>query len=171
MLPLHLRHRQASHEDELGSPDVAAPIQQRSLTHDRRADRLFGQLALAQGVYFALTGVWALVSLGTFMRITGRKTDTWLVKTVGVLVAVIGATLAIAGSRRSPSDEVATLAAGSAAGLAAIDVVYVVKGRISPVYLLDALAEAGILAGWWTWMRARRKERSDPAAASSGIAL
>ncbi|MDB5296907.1 MAG: hypothetical protein JWO31_2890 [Phycisphaerales bacterium] len=37
---------------------------------------------------------------------------------------------------------------GSAAGLAAVDVVYVVRRVIRPVYLLDAAAELVLMAGW-----------------------
>ena len=48
-------------------------------------------LALAQGAYYLLTGVWPLVSIGTFQRLTGPKADRWLVKTVGVLVGALAA--------------------------------------------------------------------------------
>ena len=47
------------------------------------------RLATGQAVYFLLTGIWPLLSIRTFQMVTGRKTDTWLVKTVGVLVAVL----------------------------------------------------------------------------------
>ena len=43
--------------------------------------------------------------------------------------------------------EIAGIAAGCAGGLAAIDLVYVLRGRISPVYLLDAALELAALAG------------------------
>lgn len=105
-------------------------------------------LSLAQGVYFFVTGVWSLVSIGTFQKVTGPKTDLWLVKTVGVLVGVIGATLTYAGARRRVSPEIRLLAAGSAAGLAAIDTVYAAKRTISPIYLLDALVEIALVAAW-----------------------
>ncbi len=105
-------------------------------------------LALGQAVYFAVTGVWPLVSMRTFEAVTGPKTDHWLVRTVGILVTVIGAVLGLAGWRRRVPPETAVLAVGSAAGLAAIDVVYVAKGRISPIYLLDALAEAVLIVAW-----------------------
>lgn len=36
----------------------------------------------------------------------------------------------------------------SAAGLALIDLVFVGRGRISPVYLLDAAAEAVLVVAW-----------------------
>ena len=102
-------------------------------------------LARAQGLYFLATGVWPLVSMRSFEAVTGPKVDRWLVKTVGVLVAVIGASLLRADGRR-PSTT--TLAAGSAAGLGAIDVLYAATGRISRVYLLDAILEAGLVAAW-----------------------
>lgn len=115
--------------------------------------RMFSYVALGQGCYYVVTGLWALVSIGSFQRVTGPKTDLWLVKTVGVLVGVIGAVLAMAGWRRSASPEITLLAAASAAGLSAIDLVYVARRRISPIYLLDALAEAALMACWATVRR------------------
>jgi hypothetical protein len=74
--------------------------------------------------------------------------DFWLVKTVGVLVSAIGSVLISAGLRRRDQVEVPMLGIGSAAGLAGIDIAYVVRRRISPVYLLDALAEAVFVVLW-----------------------
>jgi hypothetical protein len=119
-------------------------------------------LLFLQGAYFAATGVWSLVAIGLFQRVTGPKTDIWLVKTVGVLVSVIGAVLMLAGGRERPTLELRALAVGSAAGLAAIDVVYVAKRRIRSVYLLDALAEA-ILVG-----ALLRYSRHNPAGDAAG---
>lgn len=106
------------------------------------------RLLLAQGAYYGLTGIWPLVSLRTFEMITGPKADGWLVKTVGVLVGVIGGVLGLAGRQRQPPPEVALLAVGSALGLAAIDITYVARRRISPIYLADAVAELGLVALW-----------------------
>jgi len=47
-------------------------------------------------VYFLLTGIWPLLSMRTFEAVTGPKVDRWLVKTVGVLVAVIGSKIYLA---------------------------------------------------------------------------
>ena len=105
-------------------------------------------LALVQGVFYVVTGLWALVDLDSFMAVTGPKTDHWLVKTVGVLVTVIGAVLLLAGRTRRITGEIVLLAVGSALALAAIDVVYVSSGTISPIYLLDAVAELGLAGGW-----------------------
>ena len=63
-------------------------------------------LALVQGAFYAATGLWALVDLGSFMAVTGPKTDHWLVKTVGILVTVIrthGSTYRRAGAKRRGS--------------------------------------------------------------------
>ena len=109
---------------------------------------LFRYLSFAQGAYFLVTGIWPLISIRTFMLVTGPKTDLWLVKTVGAVVAVIGAVLTVAGIRRQTTPEVPLLAVGSAAALTAIDVVYVAQGRIAPIYLLDAAGEAALIGGW-----------------------
>jgi hypothetical protein len=99
--------------------------------------------------------VWPLVSLRSFEAVTGPKHDDWLVRTVGLLVAAVGATLAVAAARGRLTPEVRGLAAGSAAALAAVDVVYAGRGRIAPVYLLDAVLEAGFVAAWAAGARAR----------------
>jgi hypothetical protein len=118
-------------------------------------------LCAAQGAYFVATGVWPLVSLRTFEVVTGPKTDGWLVKVVGVCVAVIGAVLLVA-SRRGPVSpeerpEVPILAVGSAAGLGTVELFYALKGRISPIYLLDAAVEAALVGGWYVgWLRQAR---------------
>ena len=113
------------------------------------------RLARLQAIFYIATGVWPFVSMRSFEAVTGPKVDRWLVKTVGALVAVIGGALALASRRRQLAPEVVLVAAGSAAALAAIDTVYVTKGRISPVYLLDAAAEIGLVAGWARLWRQR----------------
>jgi hypothetical protein len=84
----------------------------------------------------------------SFLAVTGPKTDLWLVRTVGMLIAVIGFALLVAAFRRNTGTEVRTLAIGSAGGLAAIDVIYVTLGVIPPIYLLDAVMEGVLLSGW-----------------------
>ncbi len=110
--------------------------------------RWLDALAIAQGVYYLATGVWPLVGIRSFEVVTGPKTDLWLVRTVGVLIAVIGVALLAAGVRGAVTPEIVILAAGSAAGLAAIDVVYAAVGRISRIYLLDAVPEALLALVW-----------------------
>lgn len=106
------------------------------------------RLAVTQGAYFLSTGVWPLLHLPSFERVTGPKQDEWLVRTVGCMVAAMGWAFWKAGRRRSVGRELAGLAATSAAALAAIDTWYVARRRISPVYLLDAVLELGLVAAW-----------------------
>ncbi len=115
------------------------------------------RLATAQGLYYALTGIWPVLNIRTFQMVTGPKTDLWLVKTVGVLVAVIGTVLALAGRRQRVTPEIRLLAMGSALGLTGIELFYVLQRRILPVYLLDALLEL-VFVFTWTLARPRNNE-------------
>jgi hypothetical protein len=118
-------------------------------------------LCCFQGIYFAVTGIWPLVSIQTFQAVTGRKTDHlvtgsesdhWLVKIVGVLVTANAVVLLAAAWRRRISIDVATLAVASGIGLAAIDLIYVFRGTISAVYLFDAALEIVFVVTWaWAW--------------------
>lgn len=103
---------------------------------------------LGQGLYYIITGLWPLLHMPSFLRITGPKTDLWLVRTVAILVTIIGATLALAGVRRTGGLEIPFLALGSAAGLTGIEVTSVARRRISPIYLGDTLAELAIIGYW-----------------------
>ena len=94
-----------------------------------------------QAAYYVSTGVWPLVHRRSFEALTGPKVDFWLVRTVGVTVAAIGAGLALSARRGRLSDDMRATALLAAVGLAGIDAVYVLRRRISPVYLLDAAAE------------------------------
>lgn len=111
------------------------------------SSRIARALAVAQGAYHFATGVWPLFSIDTSQKATGPKRDVWLVKTAGVLVSVIGDALMVAGWRQT-APEISLLAVGSAADLAAVEVVYAGRGRISTLYLLDAAVEAVIVADW-----------------------
>ena len=71
----------------------------------------------------------------------------------------IGAMLIAGANRRAANPEAQLLAAGSAAGIAAIDVTYVMKRRIAPVYLLDAPGEVALLT--LGWARHKRRKNSD----------
>jgi hypothetical protein len=104
--------------------------------------------ALTQGLFYLLTGLWPLVSMRTFLWVTGPKTDLWLVKTFSIPVMVIGGVLLLAWGRQTVSLEIGLLAVGVAGGLALADIVYVWKRVIGPVYLFDAAVEAALVL-WW----------------------
>lgn len=95
-----------------------------------------------------ITGVWPIVHLPSFLFVTGPKTDLWLVQTVGALLAVIGYALCVAGLRRTVTNEMVIVAVGCAAALAIIDIVFVNRNVIGPIYLLDAAAEIVLVIAW-----------------------
>jgi hypothetical protein len=101
------------------------------------------RLATVHGVYYLVTGLWPLLSMRTFESVTGPKTDRWLVRMVGLLAAVIGASIL---ARRGSSER--TLPVGSALAFASVDTTYSLRGTISRIYLADALLELSLVAGW-----------------------
>ena len=119
-----------------------------------------------QGAYYAATGVTPFVSRRLFEAVTGPKREWWLVQTVGALVTVVGGALVSGARRDAASPELVGLAAGSAMTFAGIDVVYVAKGRIAPTYLVDAVAQAALLAALGAAARRERTAVSPPRPAS-----
>lgn len=118
-------------------------------------------VAAVQGIYFLVAGVWPILNIDSFQAVTGSKTDLWLVYTVGGLVSVIGLAILLAATSARVTRETMTLAIGSAIVLAAIDVIFALRGTIWSIYLLDAAAELALL-GWWTaaTIRSRRQARA-----------
>lgn len=119
---------------------------------------LASRLAVAQGTYWVATGVWPILHLRSFELVTGPKQAGWLVKTVGALIAAVGATLVVAGARRRVTEEIALLGASAAAALGGAGGWYAARGRIRRIYLADAALEALTVAGWGiAWRRGRRR--------------
>lgn len=114
---------------------------------------LLPKLAAAQSAFYVATGVWPLVAYRAFVSVTGPKKDDWLVKSVGLLITVVGVIIGLGAAGRRAQPELTLLATSSAAALTAIDVAYVSRGRISRVYLLDAVAEIALIAAWgYAWL-------------------
>ena len=105
-------------------------------------------VCVIQGFYFLLTGLWPLISVKTFQKVTGPKTDLWLVKTIAILVVVVGSVLVLAGFREAVSLEIRILAIESALGLSAVEMYYVMTQRISAIYLLDTFVEVAFAVFW-----------------------
>ena len=101
-----------------------------------------------QGPVYVASGLWPIVHLRSFEKLTGPKADGWLVKTVGGLLAVIGSSLIAGGAVRGPSRAMRMLRLDSAVVLALVDVVYASRGRISKIYFADAALQIAIGAAW-----------------------
>jgi hypothetical protein len=135
------------------------------------AGRFFGSLfafltaypPLAQGFYYLLLGVWPLVSLSTYQRLTGHGGDLPLAEVVGVLMLVIGGTLCLAAYRKQGSPEVLFLAFASAGGVVLLDIHFLSRG-LSAVYLVDAVIEVGLVLFWvYGWRQSVRPATAAPA--------
>jgi hypothetical protein len=105
-------------------------------------------LARGQGVANVVGGLWPLLHLSSFEAVFGPKTDRWLVKTVSGLLIVNGLTQLSAKRTPESISQARRLGLGTAATLAAIDLVYAPTGRISKMYLLDAAIELGWILAW-----------------------
>jgi hypothetical protein len=96
-----------------------------------------------QGWFYLITGLWPVFHMKSFENISGRKTDHWLVKMVGLLLAASGMCFLL----YSQDEGMKVLGILEAGALIGIDVFYVVRARIARVYLLDAVAEAFLILG------------------------
>ena len=105
-------------------------------------------VALAQGLYYIVTGIWPVVHMRSFVKVTGPKTDLWLVHTVGAMLIAVGGGLLVAGMQRQFQPALIVVAMLSAAVLCAVEVIYVSKRTISRIYLLDTAIEIGFLLAW-----------------------
>jgi len=92
-------------------------------------------------------GAWPLVHLRSFEAVFGPKADRWLVDTVAGLLVSVGYAQWQAGTEQDWR-HARRLGVGTATTLLVVDLVNVTRGRIRATYLVDAAAEAVILAGW-----------------------
>src|SRR3954452_4126328 len=106
------------------------------------------RLAHLHGTFNLLTGLWAPLHRRSFEAVTGPKVDYWLVNTVAGLLITNGLLQLTAPTTRDGQAMARRLGIGTAGTLATIDVMYGAKGRISPVYLLDAVLELAWIAAW-----------------------
>jgi hypothetical protein len=101
-----------------------------------------------QGIYFLLLGAWPILSIGSFMVYTGYKTDIWLVKAFGAILACEGICFLLAASMREISFPVVILAFMTVALLLGVDVHYNLDGVLGETYLVDAFVQFVLLV-WW----------------------
>ncbi|MBI3542810.1 MAG: hypothetical protein HY075_05990 [Deltaproteobacteria bacterium] len=109
-------------------------------------------MAIGQGAFYLASGLWPLFDLESFEKVTGPKTDDWLVKTVGLLLATTGVVLLDAGFRAWTEDdlpgELVAIAGGEALVLGGVSSFYSLVGRISKIYLADAAVELALALAW-----------------------
>jgi hypothetical protein len=104
-------------------------------------------LAAVQAAYLMGSGMWPILHRRSFERVTGRKHDFWLVRTVGGLAAATGGSLAIAALRGTRSRETTVLALASGIVFAVADIR--AARSYSRVYLGDVLLQAAFAPTWF----------------------
>jgi hypothetical protein len=107
-----------------------------------------------QGIYYVVSGAWPLLHFPSFEAVTGPKRDRWLVRTVGLLAAVIGLTL-VRHPRRSGEQGDLAAAAFAVADLHALG-----SGQ-RLTFLADVAVEIGIV-GARRAARYRRDVSNEP---------
>jgi hypothetical protein len=112
------------------------------------------KLAQGQGLFYLTSGAWPLIHMRSFEFVLGRKEEHWLVRTVSGLLIANGISLLRTESAPASVDAARRTGLGSATSLALIDLWFAGSGRISRMYLVDALMEAGFILAW-TRVRAR----------------
>jgi len=100
-----------------------------------------------QGIYYLTSGLWPILHMSSFEKVTGPKCEKWLVKTVGALITAIGSTLLFSASREPRSETARSLGISTALALIGIDSIYSIRGTIPKIYLMDAAVEAALVAG------------------------
>jgi energy-converting hydrogenase Eha subunit E len=101
-------------------------------------------LIVLQSEYYFLTGLWPIVHMASFEKVTGPKTNKWLVKLVGLLAASIGVVLMFAQAK----SDVKLLGILAAASFAAIDFYYAIQRTIRPIYLVEGLVQVFFIGFW-----------------------
>jgi hypothetical protein len=110
--------------------------------------KVYRCLLSVQSLYILITAVWPLIDIDSFMYVTGPKQDIWLVKTVGALLIPVGVCLGV--HLLITDNYLPAFVLGSLTALAfsVIDFYYVLRGTISPIYLLDGVLEVLFLFTW-----------------------
>lgn len=106
-------------------------------------------LARGHGLFNVVGGAWPLLHMRSFEAVFGRKTDHWLVQTVAGLMVANGL-VQLRAATPDQAPEAARIGLGTATVLLLADLRYGLPGRISRMYLLDAVLEAGWVAAWTT---------------------
>jgi hypothetical protein len=105
-------------------------------------------ILITQGIYYLVSGLWPIIHIGSFMKVTDPKTDLWLVKTVGAIITAIACVLIFAYANNELSDAIKLLSILSAAVFAMVDLYYPLKSVISKVYMIDGVIQIMIIGAW-----------------------
>jgi hypothetical protein len=103
-------------------------------------------IAGVQAAYLIATGVWPLLHRASFERITGKKQDFWLVRTVGGLAMATGLSFGLAVLRGSKRRETVVLALANGLVFALADLR--AARTESRIYLGDIALQLAFAPAW-----------------------
>jgi hypothetical protein len=121
--------------------------------------KLFRIILWIQTIYYFLTAAWGLIDTESFMRVTGPKTDVWLVKTVSVILLAITFSFISYLFIKTNYWPAIILASSCCLFLACIDFYYAGRKVISNIYLLDGIIEIALLIGWVVVIKRYKKQK------------
>ena len=102
---------------------------------------------IAQGAYYVASGLWPMLHPRSFNAATGTRAPGWLVRSLGGVVAAVGAALLV-GPGATSMRRTRALGIASALTLGAAGVYAAARGRGRRVNLPDAAVHAGFLVAW-----------------------
>jgi energy-converting hydrogenase Eha subunit E len=117
-------------------------------SHNSHTSRFHILLAMAQGAYDMVGGLWPLIHMPSFEAVTGPKEDDWLVRSVAGILLVMGAVLMFDAFRHHVSHSVRIMAGGISAVLAIVALVSSLAGFISLLYFIDGIIHLSFALAW-----------------------
>jgi hypothetical protein len=110
--------------------------------------QMLRKILYVQGFYLIILGLWPIVNIDGFMIYTGQKTDIWLVRTFGAMLACEGLCFIITGILREIAFPMLILAFLNSVLLLFVDMHYNFDNVLGESYLVEALFEM-IFIVWW----------------------
>ncbi len=132
--------------EAIGGRESSSSRDARATSNSR--PRATNHLAAAHALFLIAFGAWPNVHMRSFEAVTGKKKEPWLVRAVGLLLITSGSAIAVAERQGRLTPSTRLLATGVSASLGTISLTYATKGRISPIYFVDAALHAGFAAAW-----------------------
>ena len=139
---------------------LAAGVTMSSMT--TRRDGLSRLVATAQGASYLGFAAWLFGRPRQYRDRHAIEASEWVLRAHGTWMVVTGATLLSAAARgKTSSTEVRLLGVGSAAGLAANDVLGAARRDVPPIYYSDLAWESALGALWLAAIRrGARRDRA-----------
>lgn len=109
----------------------------------RRKIMWLHKILFIQALYYFVSGLWPIVHMASFEKVTGPKNDKWLVQTVSALILCSSLIFFYSAFFRNVSMPLETviLSIANCLALAFVDIYFVIKKMIKKIYLLDAVFE------------------------------